>query len=53
MNGQIKVSDGAGTPLVLTLTLDEGNFSLSGMGAKLRGLGVYQSRGVTRGSAVH
>ena len=49
MNGQIKVSDGAGTPLVLTLTLDEGNFSLSGMGAKLRGLGVYQSRGVTRG----
>ena len=49
MNGEITISDGTGTPLTLTLTLDEGNFSVSGMGAKLRGLGIYQSRGVTKG----
>jgi hypothetical protein len=48
-NGTITVSDGTGTPLTLTLSLDEGNFSVSGLADRLREIGAYETRGALRG----
>jgi|TARA_R100000084_G_scaffold90772_1_gene44751 hypothetical protein len=51
-HGQITVSDGSSTPLSLTLTLDEGSMSISGMADKLREVAAYETRGALRGLAL-
>jgi hypothetical protein len=51
-HGTITVSDGTGTPLSLTLTLDEGSLSLSGLSDKLREIAAYETRGALRGLAL-
>ena len=48
-NGEITVSDGTGTPLTLALSLDEGNFSVTGLADRLREIGAYETRGALRG----
>ena len=48
-NGTITFKDGTGTPLTLTLSLDEGNFSVSGLADRLREVAAYETRGALRG----
>ena len=50
-HGTLIIKDGTGTPLTLTLTLDEGSFSLSGLGNTLREIAAYETRGALRGLA--
>ena len=47
-NGTITFKDGTGTPLTLTLSLDEGNFSVSGLADRLREVAAYETRGRSR-----
>lgn len=48
-NGSITFKDGTGTPLTLALSLDEGNFSVSGLADRLREVAAYETRGALRG----
>ncbi len=45
-DGSITLLDGTGTPLTLTARFSTGDFSASGLKAKLRDTTVYQPRGV-------
>lgn len=51
-HGQIIISDGTGTPLTVTLTLDQGDFSISGLADRLREIAAYETRGTLRGVAL-
>lgn len=48
----IKLSDGTGTPLTLTLTFDDGNFGLSGLRRKLREIRKYERKGLLVSTAL-
>jgi hypothetical protein len=44
-DGSITIKDGTGTPLEITVALDEGNFTMSGLAAQLSEVAAYESRG--------
>jgi hypothetical protein len=45
----VRFSDGTGTPVTLVLDLDQGNYALSGLMAKLNELVKFESRGKFKG----
>lgn len=44
-DGSITIKDGTGTPLSLTVNFDQGDFSITGLKAKLRETVAYEARG--------
>lgn len=45
IDGSLVIKDGTGTPIDVTVKYENGDFSISGLGAKLREVQAYQSRG--------
>lgn len=47
-DGSLVISDGTGTPISITVQFDQGDFSITGLKAKLAETTAYETRGLLR-----
>lgn len=48
-DGSLVIKDGTGTPIDVTIKFEDGNFSISGLAAKMNEVVAYQTRGAFSG----